>query len=77
MMSTRSAVTRSWRARAMSHEPLTLLAAVASRVRRVDIGTAVLLPALRNLVLLARQVATLDQVAEGRLASGNRGGAAE
>src|SRR6266571_6456962 len=30
------------------HEPLTLLAAVASRVRRVDIGTAVLLPALRN-----------------------------
>src|SRR5947209_13564008 len=35
------------------HEPLTLLAAVASRVRRVDIGTAVLLPALRNPVLLA------------------------
>ena len=46
------------------HEPLTLLAAVASRVRRVDIGTAVLLPALRNPVLLAHQVATLDQVAE-------------
>src|ERR1700760_2029620 len=35
------------------HEPLTLLAAVASRVRRVDVGTAVLLPALRNPVLLA------------------------
>ena len=35
------------------HEPLTLLAAVASRVHRVDIGTAVLLPALRNPVLLA------------------------
>jgi alkanesulfonate monooxygenase SsuD/methylene tetrahydromethanopterin reductase-like flavin-dependent oxidoreductase (luciferase family) len=34
------------------HEPLTLLAAVASRVRRVDVGTAVLLPALRNPVLL-------------------------
>src|SRR5215469_13966546 len=52
------------------HEPLTLLAAVASRVRRVDIGTAVLLPALRNAVLLAHQLATLDQVAEGRLILG-------
>ena len=52
------------------HEPLTLLAAVASRVRRVDVGTAVLLPALRNPVLLAHQVATLDQVAEGRLILG-------
>src|SRR5467141_3406914 len=52
------------------HEPLTLLAAVAGRVRRVDIGTAVLLPALRNPVLLAHQVATLDQVAEGRLILG-------
>jgi Luciferase-like monooxygenase len=48
------------------HEPLTLLAAVASRVPRVDIGTAVLLPALRNPVLLAHQVATLDKLAEGR-----------
>src|SRR5258706_1680285 len=52
------------------HEPLTLLAAVAGRVRRVDIGPAVLLPALRNPVLLAHQVATLDQVAEGRLILG-------
>src|ERR1700757_4471804 len=52
------------------HEPLTLLAAVASRVRRVDVGTAVLLPALHNPVLLAHQVATLDQVAEGRLILG-------
>src|SRR5262245_38405823 len=52
------------------HEPLTLLASVASRVRRVDIGTAVLLPALRNPVLLAHQVATLDQVSEGRLILG-------
>src|SRR2546426_8326032 len=52
------------------HEPLTLLAAVASRVRGVELGTAVLLPALRNPVLLAHQVATLDQVAEGRLILG-------
>ena len=52
------------------HEPLTLLAAVAGRLRRADIGTAVLLPALRNPVLLAHQIATLDQVAEGRLILG-------
>jgi alkanesulfonate monooxygenase SsuD/methylene tetrahydromethanopterin reductase-like flavin-dependent oxidoreductase (luciferase family) len=51
-------------------EPLTLLAAVASRWRRMEIGTAVLLPALRNPVLLAHQVATLDQIAEGRLILG-------
>jgi alkanesulfonate monooxygenase SsuD/methylene tetrahydromethanopterin reductase-like flavin-dependent oxidoreductase (luciferase family) len=52
------------------HEPLTLLAGVAGRVRRVEVGTAVLLPALRNPVLLAHQVATLDQIAEGRLILG-------
>jgi alkanesulfonate monooxygenase SsuD/methylene tetrahydromethanopterin reductase-like flavin-dependent oxidoreductase (luciferase family) len=52
------------------HEPFTLLAAVAARLPRVEIGTAVLLPALRNPVLLAHQVATLDQIAEGRLILG-------
>jgi alkanesulfonate monooxygenase SsuD/methylene tetrahydromethanopterin reductase-like flavin-dependent oxidoreductase (luciferase family) len=52
------------------HEPLTLLAAVASRLKRVSVGTAVLLPALRNPVLLAHQAATLDQIAEGRLILG-------
>jgi probable F420-dependent oxidoreductase len=52
------------------HEPLTLLAGVAGRVKRVELGTAVLLPALRNPVLLAHQVATLDQVSEGRLILG-------
>jgi alkanesulfonate monooxygenase SsuD/methylene tetrahydromethanopterin reductase-like flavin-dependent oxidoreductase (luciferase family) len=52
------------------HEPFTLLAAVAARLPRVEIGTAVLLPALRNPVVLAHQVATLDQIAEGRLIVG-------
>src|SRR5262249_61311636 len=51
-------------------EPLTLLAAVAARTRRVRLGTAVLLPALRNPVLLAHVVGTLDRVAEGRLILG-------
>ena len=52
------------------HEPLTLLASIAARVPRVTLGTAVLLPALRNPVLLAHQVATLDQASEGRLVLG-------
>jgi alkanesulfonate monooxygenase SsuD/methylene tetrahydromethanopterin reductase-like flavin-dependent oxidoreductase (luciferase family) len=52
------------------HDPLTLLAAVGGRVPSVELGTAVLLPALRNPVLLAQQVATLDQISEGRLILG-------
>jgi len=52
------------------HDPLTLLAGVAGRVKRVELGTAVLLPALRNPVLLAHQMATLDQISEGRLILG-------
>jgi alkanesulfonate monooxygenase SsuD/methylene tetrahydromethanopterin reductase-like flavin-dependent oxidoreductase (luciferase family) len=52
------------------HDPLTLLAGVAGRVPRVQLGTAVLLPALRNPVLLAHQVATLDQISEGRVILG-------
>ena len=52
------------------HDPLTLLAAVAARTRKAELGTAVLLPALRNPVLLAHQVATVDRIAEGRLILG-------
>lgn len=52
------------------HDPLTLLAAIAARTHRVNLGTAVLLPALRNPVILAHQVATLDQISEGRLILG-------
>lgn len=52
------------------HDPLTLLAGVAGRVPGLTIGTAVLLPMLRNPVILAHQVATLDQLCEGRLILG-------
>ena len=52
------------------HEPITLLAGVAGRTSRVELGTAVLLPTLRNPVLLAHQVATLDQVSAGRVILG-------
>lgn len=52
------------------HDPLTLMAAVAARTRTVEIGTAVLLPALRNPVVLAQQVATADRISEGRIVLG-------
>ena len=52
------------------HDPLTLLAAVAERTQKVQLGTAVFLPALRNPVVLAHQLATLDQISEGRLVLG-------
>ncbi len=52
------------------HDPLTLLAGVAGRIPGITIGTAVLLPMLRNPVILAHQVATLDQLADGNLILG-------
>jgi probable F420-dependent oxidoreductase len=52
------------------HEPLTLLAAVAGRTKRVKLGTGVLLPALRNPVVLAHVVGTLDRISEGRVILG-------
>ena len=52
------------------HEPLALIAAIAGRTRRIRMGTAVLLPMLRNPVLLAHQAATIDQISEGRMILG-------
>ena len=52
------------------HDPLTLLAAAAARTQRVMVGTAVFLPALRNPVVLAHQLATLDRISDGRLVLG-------
>jgi alkanesulfonate monooxygenase SsuD/methylene tetrahydromethanopterin reductase-like flavin-dependent oxidoreductase (luciferase family) len=52
------------------HDPLTLLAAVAARTRKPELGTAVFLPALRNPVVLAHQLATLDRISKGRLVLG-------
>ena len=48
------------------HEPLTLLAGVAGRTANIVLGTAILLPALRNPVVMAHQISTLDQVSDGR-----------
>ncbi|CNE06334.1 flavin-dependent oxidoreductase%2C F420-dependent methylene-tetrahydromethanopterin reductase [Mycobacterium tuberculosis] len=51
-------------------DALVLLAAVAEATERVAVGTAVLLPALRHPILLAHQLATLDQLSDGRLIAG-------
>lgn len=52
------------------HDALSMLAGIAAVTERVKLGTAVLLPMLRNPVLLAQQAATVDQIAEGRLILG-------
>lgn len=52
------------------HEPLTMLAAVAARTKKAELGTAVLLPALRNPTIMAHMAATVDQLSVGRLILG-------
>ena len=51
-------------------EPLATLAAVAVHTKRVRLGTAVLLAALRQPVLLAQTIGTVDLISNGRLIIG-------
>ena len=51
-------------------EPLTTLAYVAAITKRSKLGTAVLLPALRQPTVLAHQLANIDQISQGRLVLG-------
>ncbi len=51
-------------------EPLALLAGVAGATTRVMLGTAVLLPLLRNALSLAHVLSTLDRISEGRIIVG-------
>ncbi|MBI3965878.1 MAG: TIGR03619 family F420-dependent LLM class oxidoreductase [Chloroflexi bacterium] len=57
-------------ARRPSLDCVTLLAAFAARTKRMLFGPSVLIPALRNPVVLAKQLATLDYLAGGRLVAG-------
>jgi alkanesulfonate monooxygenase SsuD/methylene tetrahydromethanopterin reductase-like flavin-dependent oxidoreductase (luciferase family) len=51
-------------------EPMTTLAYMAGITDRVRLGTAVLLPALRHPVVLAQQIANVDQISSGRVVLG-------
>src|SRR6478672_1816920 len=51
-------------------EPLSTLAYCAAITRRARLGTAVLLPALRQPTVLAQALASLDQLSGGRLVIG-------
>ncbi len=52
------------------HDPLAMMAALAVATERVEIGTSVLIIPYRNPVLLAQMLATVDQLADGRLRLG-------
>lgn len=51
-------------------EPLAVLAAIGIQTKRINVGTAALLPAMRNPLQLAQQAATVDLLSSGRLILG-------
>jgi probable F420-dependent oxidoreductase len=52
------------------HEPVSLMAAIAQATTRVEIGSAVLVIPYRHPLLLAKMLATIDQIAGGRVVLG-------
>ena len=53
-----------------TYEMLTLLAWVAGRFRTVRIGTSVVVVPMRHAIVLAKELATIDELSEGRLIVG-------
>jgi probable F420-dependent oxidoreductase len=51
-------------------EALTSLAAIGAVTKRVRVGTYVSLPAFRHPLVMARELATVDQISNGRLSFG-------
>src|ERR1700741_1574546 len=52
------------------HESLAILTAVAARTSRIKVGTGILVLPVRNSVILAKELATIDHISNGRLILG-------
>jgi probable F420-dependent oxidoreductase len=52
------------------YDPLAVMAAIAARTSRVQIGTSVLIVPYRNPLVLAKSLATIDHIANGRVVLG-------
>ena len=52
------------------HEALTILTAVAARTSKIKIGTGILVMPMRNPIVLAKELATIDHISNGRLIVG-------
>ncbi len=52
------------------HEALTILTAVAARTSKIKLGTGVLVMPMRNPVILAKELATMDHISNGRVILG-------
>lgn len=52
------------------YEPIALLSSIAAVTERVQLGVSVLIATVRPPALLAKQIATLDRVSDGRTAIG-------
>ncbi|MGE3691280.1 MAG: LLM class flavin-dependent oxidoreductase [Novosphingobium sp.] len=50
-----------------THEPVSMLVALAARTKRLKFGTNALVAAFRDPILLAKQLATADWLSEGRV----------
>jgi alkanesulfonate monooxygenase len=52
------------------HEALTILTAIAARTSRIKLGTGILVMPVRNPVILAKEIATIDHISNGRMILG-------
>jgi probable F420-dependent oxidoreductase len=56
------------------YDPITVLAYLAAHTSRVELGTAVLVVPYRNPIVVAKQLATIDNLSGGRLVLGTGAG---